>query len=76
MKFKNVGLVMLILGFILIIFGALFFLSGNYFSWLGNLSGDIKIERENFTLYLPITTMILVSVILNIVIRIFYYFFR
>ncbi len=76
MEFKNIGLLMLILGFILIIFGALFFLSGNYFSWLGNLPGDIKIERENFTLYLPITTMILVSVILNILIRIFYYFFR
>lgn len=33
--------------------------------WLGKLPGDIVIERENFRLYLPITTCILVSLLLT-----------
>ncbi|MER8403628.1 DUF2905 domain-containing protein [Mesorhizobium sp. M0185] len=32
---------------------------------LGRLPGDIVIERENFRLYVPITTGILVSIVLS-----------
>jgi len=34
---------------------------------LGRLPGDIVIERDNFTFYLPITTSILVSVVLSVI---------
>ena len=34
---------------------------------LGRLPGDIVIRREGFTFYLPITTSILVSVVLTLV---------
>nr|NIQ93118.1 DUF2905 domain-containing protein [Desulfuromonadales bacterium] len=34
---------------------------------VGRLPGDIVIERENFRLYLPITTSLLVSVILTVI---------
>jgi len=34
---------------------------------LGRLPGDIVIERENFTLYVPIATGILISIVLSIV---------
>jgi hypothetical protein len=34
---------------------------------LGRLSGDILIQREGFTFYAPITTGILVSVVLSLV---------
>jgi len=76
MDFNNLGFLMIIFGLIIAAAGLLLYFSGSYFSWIGNLPGDIKIERDNFTLYLPITTMILLSIVLNIVIRIFYYFFR
>ncbi|MBX6424896.1 MAG: DUF2905 domain-containing protein [Variibacter sp.] len=33
---------------------------------LGRLPGDIVIERENFTLYIPIVTSLLVSVVLSL----------
>lgn len=33
---------------------------------LGRLPGDVTIQRENYTVYLPITTSILVSVALTI----------
>lgn len=36
--------------------------------WLGRLPGDIRIERENFRFYFPIATMILLSLLLNLVV--------
>jgi len=35
---------------------------------LGRLPGDIVIERESFTLYIPVTSAILVSVVLSILV--------
>ena len=35
---------------------------------LGRLPGDIVIERENFRLYVPITSAILVSVVISLVV--------
>lgn len=34
---------------------------------LGRLPGDILIQRENFTFYLPITTGLIVSVVLSLI---------
>ena len=57
----------------LIILGLALLAAGLAWPWLGSLPfgrlpGDIVIERENFRLYLPITTMVLVSVVLSAVI--------
>lgn len=38
---------------------------------LGRLPGDIVIERENFRLYLPIGTSVLISVILTLILWLF-----
>ena len=35
---------------------------------LGRLPGDIVIERENFRLYVPITSAVLVSVVLSLLV--------
>jgi len=56
---------LIILGIVLIVVGVLW-------PWLsklglGRLPGDIVIERDNFTFYLPITTSILVSVVLSVI---------
>ena len=39
---------------------------------LGRLPGDIVIERENFRLYFPLTTMIVISVLISLI----YWLFR
>ena len=44
--------------------------------WLGKLPGDIMIERENFRFYLPITTCILLSLLLTGIIWLVRYFSR
>jgi hypothetical protein len=56
----------------LIILGVLLVVAGLLWPWLGKLGlgrlpGDIVIEREGFRLYLPITTSILVSIVLSLV---------
>ena len=56
----------------LIILGVVLVVAGLLWPWLGKLGlgrlpGDIVIERENFRLYLPITTSILVSIVLSLI---------
>ena len=66
-----IGRSLIILGIILIIAGVFLTLGGRL-SWFGRLPGDIVIEKKNFTFYFPITTSILISVILSIVLFLFF----
>ena len=62
------------LGKLFIILGAVFVAIGLWltfaphisFGKLGRLPGDIHIKRDNFTFYFPLTTCILVSVLLTL----------
>lgn len=73
---QQVGKIIIIAGLLIVMIGVvLYFGGGKWFSWLGRLPGDIRIERENFRFYLPITTMIIISVILTLLIRLFQRFF-
>ncbi|HIB25827.1 MAG TPA: DUF2905 domain-containing protein [Gammaproteobacteria bacterium] len=61
---------------ILIILGVSFLLIGLFYPLIvkigiGNLPGDLRIERDNFTIYLPITTCVVVSVFISLIIRFF-----
>ncbi len=56
---------------LLLILGAVLLILGLLWPWiqklgLGRLPGDIAIERENFSFYFPITTSILVSIVLSL----------
>ncbi|MBK8554757.1 MAG: DUF2905 domain-containing protein [Lewinellaceae bacterium] len=62
--------ILIITGVVLIILGVLWWAVGDRLSWLGRLPGDIRIERENFRFYFPITTMILASMLLNLLFRV------
>ncbi|WP_106477175.1 DUF2905 domain-containing protein [Phytohalomonas tamaricis] len=60
----------------LIIIGIVAVLAGLLWPWLsklplGHLPGDIVIKRENFSFYFPITTMILISIVLSVLLRLF-----
>ncbi len=57
---------------LLIIIGLVILAVGLLWPWLtriglGRLPGDIMIERGNFTLYIPITTGLLLSVLLSVI---------
>ena len=60
----------------LIIIGVLIVIAGLLWPWLsrlplGHLPGDIVIRRENFSVFFPITTMILISVTISLVLWLF-----
>ncbi|HXI87037.1 MAG TPA: DUF2905 domain-containing protein [Parvularculaceae bacterium] len=59
---------------LLIILGVLLIVAGVLWPWLGKLGlgrlpGDIAIHHDGFSFYFPITTMILVSIVLTLIIR-------
>jgi len=56
---------------ILILLGILLLVAGLAWPWLsklpfGRLPGDISVERENFSFYFPLTTSLLVSLVLSL----------
>ena len=61
---------------ILIIIGFVIVAAGILWPWLarvgfGRLPGDILIERENFTIYIPMTTGLLFSIVLSVMLWLF-----
>lgn len=49
---------------------------GSAFKWIGRLPGDISITREQFSIYIPIATSLLFSVLLSLVLYILSWLLR
>ena len=62
--------VLIFFGIVLALLGTLISL-GSKIPSLGNLPGDIRIEREHFRFYFPLGTCLLVSGVLTLVLNIF-----
>ena len=60
------GLILIVVGSIIVLFGLLFYFSDGI-PLLGKLPGDIRIQRENFSFYFPVTTGILLSIVISLV---------
>ena len=67
---SNLGKLLIILGLVFIVLG-LIFIWGVRIPWLGRLPGDISIQRKNFSLYFPLATCILISIILTLLFWLF-----
>lgn len=57
-----IGAVILLVGGVLLWFG-----KTPGLGWLGRLPGDIYIERKNFSFYFPLTTGLIISLILSLI---------
>ena len=53
-------------GVLIVIAGIVIYFFHDRLHWIGRLPGDIRIKKENFRFYFPITTMILFSIILSL----------
>ena len=71
MALNDLGKLLIFFGVFLVILGAAFILTGKI-PWLGRLPGDIYIQRRNFTFYFPLTTSILLSVVLSLLLYLFF----
>lgn len=63
-------------GAAVLVLGALIRFVPGLFGWFGNLPGDIRIENENSRVFIPITSMILISVGLTVVVNVVASLFR
>lgn len=66
----ELGKLLVLFGILLVVLGVIFSV-GPKIPWLGHLPGDIYIERERFAFYFPLTTCLLLSVILTLVLYLF-----
>jgi len=67
------GKILVVLGFIIVGVGILFMYSDKI-PFVGRLPGDISIKKENFHLYVPITTSIIISIVLSLIIWVISFF--
>ncbi len=60
------GRILVVVGLILVALGLLWMVAPRALSWFGNLPGDLRIERDGFRLYIPITSMLLLSALFSL----------
>lgn len=63
----TIGIILIALGGLFLVLPQIPFLG----PYLGKLPGDISIKRENFTFYFPITTSLLISIIISLILFLF-----
>lgn len=73
MESKGLGVVIVGIGLLVALIGALVYFGA--LSWFGRLPGDIRVERESVNIYLPITSMLLLSVALSLLLYLIRRFF-
>lgn len=66
----------IVAGVLVVIAGIIVYFFHDRLNWVGRLPGDIRIERENFRFYFPITTMIIFSILLTVIIQVVKRFFH
>lgn len=67
---SGIGKILIISGCLMAALGIILVFSDKI-PWLGRLPGDISIKRENFSFYFPLTTCILISIILSLLFALF-----
>jgi hypothetical protein len=60
---KPLGQLVVTAGLILIVLGLM--TMRGWLGWFGHLPGDVRIERENVRVYVPIVSMLLISILLS-----------
>jgi hypothetical protein len=68
--FSDLGKVLIVLGAVIAGIGVLLMV-GDKIPWIGKLPGDIIIRKEKFTVYFPIVTCIILSILLTMIFSLF-----
>lgn len=64
------GKLIILAGLALVVIGLLYTYFPQAINWFGNLPGDIKVEKPNSRFYFPITSMIVVSILFSVIMRV------
>ncbi len=68
--FDSLGKLLILFGVVLVLLGGLLLLGGKI-PFLGRLPGDIVIRREHWSFYFPLTTSIVISILLTLLFSLF-----
>lgn len=71
----NFGKYLVVIGLVIVLVGIIFYFFHDKLQWFGRLPGDIRVEREGFRFYFPVVTMLLLSLLLNLIIVLIRKFF-
>jgi len=71
---KTMGAWLVTAGVVLVLVGLLAW--SGALQWFGRLPGDIRIEREGMRVYVPILSMLLVSIVLSLILSLVRRFFH
>lgn len=62
---------LIIAGLVLLVIGLTLHLAPGLFNWFGRLPGDIRVEGERGRFFFPLTSMIIVSIVLSLLFTLF-----
>lgn len=68
MSSTSIGLAVIAVGAVIVLIGILITIGA--FSWFGRLPGDVRIEGDSVKILIPITSMLLISIILTLAVNI------
>jgi hypothetical protein len=68
----TLGKLLAAIGVILVVIGLIVSYAPWLVNWFGKLPGDIRIENEQRFIFIPITSMLIVSVILTLIVNLFF----
>ncbi|GIW32512.1 MAG: hypothetical protein KatS3mg071_2686 [Meiothermus sp.] len=72
----EIGRALVALGLVLVVLGLVWLYAPGLLAWFGRLPGDIRLEREGFRFYFPLTSMLLVSLALSLLFNLLWRWFR
>lgn len=72
MELRPFGSLLLGAGLVLVILGLILLYAPGIFSKLGHLPGDLRWEREGVRIYFPLTTMLLLSLLLTLILNLIF----
>jgi len=61
---RPLGQLIVLLGLILIVVGLV--TMRGWLAWFGHLPGDVRVERESVRVYVPIVSMLLISILFTV----------
>ena len=72
---NDTGKWIIVIGIGILLIGVIIYFFHDKLHWIGRLPGDIRIEKENFRFYFPITTMVIFSLLITLIIQLIKRFF-
>ncbi len=69
-ELSSFGKILIFAGIVMVVVGG-FLVFGNRIPYLGKLPGDITVQKKNFSFYVPVTTCIIISIIITLIMRFF-----